>query len=190
MPQNGFNGAAVSRPRILRSAVDGPMTMSSLQWGRGLTTTDTESAVSLAGSVKRLQWGRGLTTTDTGIRWLRRPRGAQASMGPRSHDHGYSSTTRPKTPTENGFNGAAVSRPRILNATPAAVLSVTATLQWGRGLSRPRIRAGGSRKLRRGACFNGAAVSRPRILGRGLPEVCHRPASMGPRSHDHGYLPP
>ncbi len=85
-----------------------------LQWGRGLTTTDTPSTRRRARGHTKLQWGRGLTTTDT-LRYLRtqKPSSASlqwgrgltttdtppgvrvnlppitASMGPRSHDHGY-----------------------------------------------------------------------------------------------------
>jgi hypothetical protein len=134
-----FNGAAVSRPRIPGLYMPPLLTWYWLQWGRGLATTDTAARKLYWNNGMVLQWGRNLTTTDTLTHMEKVPAPDAPSMGPRSNDHGTGRRTKGASSTPARFNGAAVLQPRI-RCTVAA-----------------RIRLGYE-------------------------------ASMGPRSHDHGYL--
>ncbi len=61
-------------------------------------------------------------------------RDRMASMGPRSHDHGYLFWRLLLRGTLGSFNGAAVSRPRI-PANLSGICAVSFELQWGRGLT-------------------------------------------------------
>ena len=97
-PQRGtsFNGAAVSRPRIPRCGASVSTTRNQLQWGRGLTTTDTRRIGFPSGPRTVLQWGRGLTTTDTLVDPERKATVALPSMGPQSCNRGYAAQWSPE----------------------------------------------------------------------------------------------
>ena len=210
-----------------------------LQWGRDLSAAEGGLGGAASRSDGVLQWGRDLSAAEGfgGGGGATLPRGAsmgprplgrgrlclalalaaqvQASMGPRPLGRGRQAEHDPAHCRDQGFNGAATSRPRKAvglgpRLRPAAVASMgprplgrgrlgsspllptRMPLQWGRDLSA----AEGS--FESAACqartrFNGAATSRPRKAGRGVEFVkgglC---ASMGPRPLGRGrtYNPP
>ena len=85
-------------------------------------------------------------------------------MGPRSRDRGRHIAEHLGRKGGDGFNGAAVSRPRKVSVRGPKIIT-NAALQWGRGLAT----AEGGRR-------------RPALPRVGL-------ASMGPRSRDRGRCP-
>ncbi len=130
-----------------------------LQWGRGLTTTDTlHSGRQSSGGTCRfkraavsrprtpvppancwprlavLQWGRGLTTTDTQGTDANQPAPYQASRGPQSYDRGYAAQWSPEFGWDMRLQWG-----RGLTTTDtrcgASVSTTKNHLQWGRGLA-------------------------------------------------------
>ncbi len=132
-----------------------------LQWGRGLSPTETRgprtfaavaamasmgprafahgdaSCVKDAYAVSRLQWGRGLSPTETADVKEAWEHYRKASMGPRAFAHGDPGNT--------------------INGYRAEI-----TLQWGRGLSPTETRLTWPSTFSRSTGFNGAAGFRPR----------------------------
>jgi len=182
---DGFNGAAVARPRNRRLHDANPASEPALQWGRGRTTAESMSVALTVAGYSSLQWGRGRTTAES---WLEmalergdigfngaavaRPRNRPhhgrgwhdhlASMGPRSHDRGI--------------------------ATAPSHAPAMMRLQWGRG----RTTAESARSATTTSAwtgFNGAAVARPRNRRGDRSRLPVGRASMGPRSHDRGIMP-
>ncbi len=86
--QGSFNGAAGFRPRRLPSLLPCPVPRAPLQWGRGLSPTETGSDPVIAATLGVLQWGRGLSPTETSQNPKRPFYLRQASMGPRAFAHG------------------------------------------------------------------------------------------------------
>ena len=132
-----------------------------------------------------LQWGRGLTTAESDTRCALANQPVSPSMGPRSYDRGEAPTAGRARRGVSPFNGAAVLRPR--RAPPRWLREAIAEfLQWGRGLTTAESRRAcaartetrppsmGPRSYDRGEStqgdsmpsrlpsFNGAAVLRPR----------------------------
>src|SRR5437764_324051 len=85
---SGFNGAAVFRPRKALTWNASSSILLLLQWGRGLSTAESQAGIGLAG-VPEI-----------------------ASMGPRSFDRGKRRSAPGRAGSPPGFNGAAVFRPR------------------------------------------------------------------------------
>ncbi len=132
-----FNGAAGFRPRRPYSRFPPWKSATCLQWGRGLSPTETGILVFKAVSGGGLQWGRGLSPTETGRDHPRYRARFASSMGPRAFAHGDAA------PRQFGHRAAFL-------------------LQWGRGLSPTetfRVCQVPPVNLR---LFNGAAGFRPR----------------------------
>ena len=60
-----FNGAVDSRRRRRPSPGTGPRSSSELQWGRRLSSTETQQVHQVCAAEVRLQWGRRLSSTET-----------------------------------------------------------------------------------------------------------------------------
>ncbi len=154
----GFNGAAGFRPRrpLLRAIPIYAPTL--LQWGRGLSPTETRKFAPVRRSDRQLQWGRGLSPTETPfsfrgvfqrheLQWGRglsptetmsivvcAPASALASMGPRAFAHGDHHRRTQSHQKQRSFNGAAGFRPRR-QLPEKRWRAGELQLQWGRGLS-------------------------------------------------------
>src|SRR5258707_662825 len=123
-----------------------------LQWGRGPETAES-ARVNSSGRVNpRLQWGRGPETAESaetpylnpmisGLQWGRGPETAErthaataqagsysASMGPRSGDRGEDYFDPLVLNRTNGFNGAAVRRPRRVGRKASAAAAARASM--------------------------------------------------------------
>ena len=66
-PDPCFNGAAGFRPRRLPGIGCNSRTDGMLQWGRGLSPTETSDFNGRTGAIPKLQWGRGLSPTETSL---------------------------------------------------------------------------------------------------------------------------
>ncbi len=84
----GFNGAAGFRPRRRFAEYSFRKAIWLLQWGRGLSPTETISLRTMRASWSSLQWGRGLSPTETSNATQWGCEGVRASMGPRAFAHG------------------------------------------------------------------------------------------------------
>ncbi len=158
----GFNGAAGFRPRRQGSGEAAHECIVKLQWGRGLSPTETDDARACARSGRRLQWGRGLSPTETGPASDSSSRPVWASMGPRAFAHGD---------LHHGHQSGLIAT----------------VLQWGRGLSPTETDRHLPRVEELERCFNGAAGFRPRrLVGGGAGPGEGVGASMGPRAFAHG----
>ena len=131
-----FNGAAVLRPRRGWSSADCSTPSPRLQWGRGLTTAESDRK----GCARRQA----------------RPFNGAAVLRPRRAGLGCAQCARTARP----FNGAAVLRPRRASLVRLKK-GIPHPLQWGRGLTTAESRRW-SRQHAHMAPFNGAAVLRPR----------------------------
>ncbi len=106
----------------------------SLQWGRGLSPTETWKDTSPDLDNCELQWGRGLSPTETNSPSPGAAEYSTASMGPRAFAHGDFLPVLPLFLFRRCFNGAAGFRPRR-RADPKTRAPGIGRLQWGRGLS-------------------------------------------------------
>ncbi len=180
-----FNGAAGFRPRRLHRRPPIRTLPIQLQWGRGLSPTETPAKRMVHREPDALQWGRGLSPTETILK-----AGSDSTSAVLQWGRGLSPTeTSPrswrKARPRSGFNGAAGFRPRRL-AGRARSLPWQLWLQWGRGLSPTETPP---------AVKDAYAVSRLQ-WGRGLSPTetadvkeaweHYRKASMGPRAFAHG----
>ncbi len=135
-----------------------------LQWGRGLSPTETSSAVPEPPAQHPLQWGRGLSPTET------------------------RSKTNEKIERKKCFNGAAGFRPRRPRQRTCAAREA-GQLQWGRGLSPTETSL--AAPVPRAPC---PASMGPRAFAHGDWERSGDRgdaggASMGPRAFAHGDKP-
>jgi len=83
-----------------------------LQWGRRLSTAETQRRWGAAKDQQTLQWGRRLSTAETGWGPLCALHVHTASMGPPSLNGGNATPHSPRGRCCGGFNGAAVSQRR------------------------------------------------------------------------------
>ncbi len=129
-----FNGAAGFRPRRPFPLYSSALKTIGLQWGRGLSPTETCNRPKTTTTLFMLQWGRGLSPTETYHTKRETSSGLAASMGPRAFAHGDGNLGDHRQDRGLGFNGAAGFRPR---RPPRCRLSPGRLdgLQWGRGLS-------------------------------------------------------
>ncbi len=185
--QLGFNGAAGFRPR--RPAIAQKQQQPSLCFN-GAAGFRPRRPTTRSGRLHRdwrLQWGRGLSPTETAILEIIAKIEASASMGPRAFAHGDLHAADCHPADWMGFNGAAGFRPRR-QLISAMAEDVEKALQWGRGLSptetrndhmpahRNQVASMGPRAFAHGDFdgsgkaslptnrFNGAAGFRPRRL--------------------------
>ncbi len=105
-----FNGAAGFRPRRPHPPLLPQQTSGHLQWGRGLSPTETRKRIPFRAPEPDLQWGRGLSPTETRCERKKAKFHLRSSMGPRAFAHGDPQAT-------------------------IACSSQSEFLQWGRGLS-------------------------------------------------------
>ena len=160
--QAGFNGAVVFQRRKLESVISMECTVTTLQWGRRLSTTETTFDSTETAQPYMLQWGRRLSTTETALNMLGGDPAALASMGPSS------------------FNDGNV-------AVPYSVAYPTEALQWGRRLSTTETGDVAIKLIDPANRFNGAVVfQRRKREAAGVERVSRVVASMGPSSFNDG----
>jgi len=150
-----------------------------LQWGRRLSSTETDDERFSRERYPALQWGRRLSSTET-------RQGADPTTAVELGFNGAVDSHRRRrrvapraTCTGSSFNGAVDSHRRRRRLRVAELGEATA-LQWGRRLSSTETP---SRRLRRSSCgrgFNGAVDSHRRRRESAQSAASRWPASMGP----------
>ena len=158
--ERGFNGATIFRPWKSQLVIaDIPYNVG-LQWSHDLSTMEIKKYRTIEELEQALQWSHDLSTMEIEVDQVSEPDSEDASMEPRSFDHGNQKNTFLK----NRLYKASM-EPRSFdhgNLMKEANKIVRKKLQWSHDLSTMEIG-----KIR-------------------LFEAIHRRASMEPRSFDHG----
>jgi len=156
-----FNGAAASRPRKPSTSEPATRSMSWLQWGRGLSATETWLPPEQRPLTTRFNGAAASRPRKHGIEWTEDVKGYELQWG-----RGLSATETPlmiagATTRSNTLQwGRGLSATETSERYPSSLAGTV--LQWGRGLS--------ATETPRGGC-----------------KVSHRAeASMGPRPLGHG----
>src|SRR5260221_35095 len=158
-PQRPFNGAPVLGPRRGTSSHRAGASITSLQWGRGLGTAESQLAFTLPIASMAFNGAAVLGPRRAASGGQLRRRRIHPSMGPRSWDRGERSSPPRRSSSQIPSMG-----PR----------------SWDRG-EQPSLHS----RQRQGLTFNGAAVLGPRRGGeRGGGHAPARARSIGPRVGD------
>ena len=156
-----------------------------LQWGRGLSPTETRVAQDMRQWLRVLQWGRGLSPTETPSAQRSVAVVSRASMGPRAFAHGDAFVPRfPENRVDELQWGRGLSPTETSSRIAMAIKALQ--LQWGRGLSPTetfwkRV----SVNLQNGLQW-GRGLSPTETVPFVAVLACQVVASMGPRAFAHG----
>ena len=133
--QAGFNGAVVFQRRKLESVISMECTVTTLQWGRRLSTTETgDVAIKLIDPANRFNGAVVFQRRKREAAGVERVSRVVASMGPSSFNDGNWEMERGAQADCQSFNGAVVfQRRKLLNLLFFSLQVIW--LQWGRRLS-------------------------------------------------------